>query len=110
MHEPKFIEYQKLVRDAIPDMIKADTGKKAHVRTLQKEEFLHALDKKLEEEVAEYIASHDTQELADILEVLNALLDAQGISMEAVEAIRLSKKAARGGFDKRVFLERVEIL
>ena len=43
----------KLVRDNIPQLITAD-GKKPITRTLEQEEYLQELDRKLDEEVAEY--------------------------------------------------------
>ena len=60
--------------------------------------------KKLDEEVAEYKESGETEELADILEVLLALAKAQGVSAEELQRICTEKRKARGGFAKRIFL------
>ena len=62
----------KLVRDNIPDIIRAD-GKTPVTRILNQEEYLNELDRKLQEEVAEYQADKSMEELADILEVLSAI-------------------------------------
>ena len=54
----------KLVRDIIPDIIIAD-GKKPITRILDNEEYLQELDKKLNEEIAEYQADKSLEEMAD---------------------------------------------
>ena len=58
----------KLVRDKIPEIIKND-GKTPIIEILSNEEYLLELDKKLNEEVAEYQADKSIEEMADILEV-----------------------------------------
>lgn len=95
--------YNKLVRDNIPEIIKS-SGKKCNTRVLDKEEFINSLNKKLEEEFNEYKESCDILELADMLEVIYGILDAQGIAIEEFEKIRKDKKEARGGFKKGIFL------
>lgn len=101
------MEYGKLVRDGIPAIIEAE-GKRAVVRTLTKEEYLRALHAKLDEEVAEVHESGELEELADILEVVLALCEAQGDTREALERAYRQKHDARGGFEKRVFLVRTQ--
>ena len=60
--------YNKLVRDNIPEiMIK--NGAKPVTRILSEEEYLSELNKKLLEEVNEYLESEDVMEIADILKV-----------------------------------------
>ena len=56
----------KLVRDKIPQIIQAD-GKSPIIRTLSEEDYLKELDKKLDEEVAEYQADKSIEEMADVL-------------------------------------------
>ena len=57
----------KLVRDKIPQIIIAD-GRTPIVRTLSDEEYLSELDRKLNEEVAEYQADKSLEEIADVLD------------------------------------------
>ncbi len=99
--------YNKLVRDKIPDIIRAD-GKQLKTRILNDEEHLEALLKKLEEECAELIKAKNVEELADVHEVLIALADALGIKPEELEKVRKNKAAARGAFQQKIFLEEVE--
>ena len=101
------IVYQKLIRDRIPEIIEA-TGKTCSVRVLDEAEFVAKLAEKLGEEVLEYRVSREISELADVVEVVYALLDQAGVSREEFEQIRLKKAQARGGFGKRLLLESVE--
>lgn len=100
-------KYDKLVRDKIPAIIEAD-GKKCCVEILSQEEYIAALDRKLNEELNEYYNDSCIEELADILEVLRAVAVARGYSIKDLEQMREAKFAARGGFDKRIFLKKVE--
>lgn len=97
----------KLVRDRIPEII-AGNGQTCKTHTLSPDEHLAALKDKLREEVAEYEESGALEELADILEVVRALAEAGGHSVEELERVRIAKAEARGGFRKRIFLESVE--
>lgn len=95
--------YNKLVRDRIPDMIRAQ-GEEPVIRTLSDSEYLACLRDKLSEEVEEYRQSGEIEELADIMEVVLALAKAQGGSMEALMEAYCRKHAERGGFADKVFL------
>jgi len=101
------IRHEKLVRNLIPEIIEA-SGKRAVTRTLSHEEYLAALDVKLNEELAEYQADKSMEELADLLEVMMAVAEARGHDFGEVEAIRRDKAVKRGGFRERVWLEAVE--
>ena len=95
---------KKLVRDRIPDLIRA-SGEEPVTRILNDAEYLAALETKLDEEVAEYRADKSLEELADILEVVLALAEAQGATKEELLAVYQQKHDARGGFEKRILLE-----
>ena len=95
--------YHKLVRDRIPEIIEA-SGKTCRTRVLPEEEYLRMLDRKLEEELAEYQESKAMEELADLLEVIAAAAKARGCSWEELLAIREEKRLARGGFEDRILL------
>ena len=98
--------YNKLVRDNIPEIIEA-SGKTCEMEILSDEEYLQMLDKKLDEELAEYHKEQNIEELADLLEVLYATAKARGYSIEELEHVRLEKQKARGGFDKKFLLQSV---
>ncbi len=98
------IPHNKLVRDKIPEIIEK-SGKTAVCRLLSDEEYLEMLDRKLSEELDEYLKDQSMEEIADLLEVIYAVIKARGASMEEVEKIRLLKKEKRGGFENKVFLK-----
>ena len=102
----KKIEYHKLVRDRIPEIIEED-GKTCECSVLSQQDYISLLDQKLNEELAEYQESKSMEELADLLEVMIAVAAARDSSMEEVEKIRIKKKEKRGGFEKRILLETV---
>lgn len=99
--------HNKLVRDKIPEIIEK-AGKKAYTHILSEEEYMTELDKKLNEECAEYQADKSIEELADMLEVMYAIAEARGWSVSELEAVRREKAEKRGAFERRIFLERVD--
>ena len=100
-------EYNKLIRDRIPEIIAAD-GQTAATRTLTDAEYADALEKKLQEEVAEYLESKAPVELADVLEAVEALAENAGVSFDELLAMKAEKQRTNGAFHKRLFLECVE--
>lgn len=98
--------YYKLVRDRIPEIIASD-GKTSVCETLSDEDYLRLLDAKLTEELFEYQESHSLEELADLLEVLRAVVKARGWTWEELERTRSDKAAKRGGFEKKILLREV---
>lgn len=95
--------HQKLVRDKIPQIIES-SGKSCRIRILSDAEYLIMLGKKLQEELTEYLESGSMEEIADLLEVIRAVVKARGSSMEEVEKIRRDKAERRGEFGEKIFL------
>lgn len=98
--------HNKLVRDGIPDIIKA-AGKICVVEVLSQDAYLRELDAKLNEELAEYQQSKSLEELADLLEVVGAVVKARGYIWDDLTRVRKEKRNQRGAFDKRIFLKEV---
>lgn len=97
--------WNKLVRDRIPEIIKSN-GESCTTETLDDvAEYLNELQKKLDEEIAEYYESESVEELVDIVDVVYALVKAHGISIQHFETVRSNKKKEKGGFTKRIFLK-----
>lgn len=101
------ILYNKLVRDKIPEIIEKDNCI-SYIRTLDSKEYLEELNKKLSEELNEYLQSGDIEELADLVEVVLGIIDCKNVSVSDFEKIRESKVLKRGAFKKRIFLEKTE--
>lgn len=98
--------YNKLVRDRIPEIIESD-GKTCITEILPDAQYLEMLDAKLNEELAEYQESKSLEELADLLEVMRAVVKARGWTLEDLERARADKAARRGGFEKKILLKEV---
>lgn len=98
--------YNKLVRDHIPEIIESD-GRKCTTEILPDDRWLQMLDAKLDEELAEYQESKSLEELADLLEVMRAVVKARGWSWEQLEQARQEKAVRRGGFEKKILLKEV---
>ena len=104
------VAHHKLVRDQIPAIITADGGQPV-TRVLDDAGYEAALRAKLLEEAHEAQGAPDGQlasELADVLEVLKALAAAHDMSWEDVVSEASRKRAERGGFGHRIFLEYVD--
>lgn len=97
--------YNKLVRDRIPEIIEKDS-KVPITRILNDDEYISELNKKLEEEVKEYLEENKIEELADIVEVIYGILNSKNVSIEEFEKVRKNKVEKRGAFLKRIFLEK----
>ena len=104
-------DYNKLVRDRIPEIIRSG-GKQCGIETMPEAEYHQALLQKLVEEAQEArgailrSAAPDEliTELADLQEVIAALLAAWYISPEKVQQIQDQRRAERGGFEQRLKL------
>ncbi len=97
------ILYRKAIRDKIPDIIKK-SGNSCNVKKLSDDEFLPNLEKKLREEVEEYLESKSVEELADVIEVIYRIAELKGTPKEKLELLREEKASKRGKFNENLFL------
>ena len=109
----KTITYNKLVRDKIPQII-ARSNAVAKFRFLNNEAFIRELKKKLLEESAELQRARGRKEslneLSDVLEILRTIAEVEKLAWKNVERKRMAKNRERGGFKKKIFLEKVKEL
>jgi predicted house-cleaning noncanonical NTP pyrophosphatase (MazG superfamily) len=102
--------YNKLVRDNIPEIIKGNNDGEAVTRILNDDEYKKALEDKLYEEYQEVLdasGENRLEELADMLEIMISLAKIEKANLEKIIEIAKKKKAKRGGFDKKLYLEKV---
>lgn len=103
--------HNKLVRDLIPTIIK-NSGKKFSIRILNDTEYIKELNKKSLEELNEYLEADNSEdaieELADMMEVIYAIAEYHGASIEILEEVRREKAEKRGGFKGKIYLIEVE--
>lgn len=99
-------EYKKLVRDKIPDIMRAN-GAKPVIMHIHPDSIQLYLNKKLEEEVAEYLTDGTrVEELVDVMTVLLAILEVKGVSFYDFMHLYSRKLEEKGGFRKGIYLER----
>ncbi len=97
----------KLIRDKIPEIIlKSQKTPITHIAS--EDEYWIALKEKLNEEVSEFAASENEEELADILEVLHAICDFKRFDRDALETVRKKKADERGGFKEKIILDDIK--
>lgn len=103
--------YNKLVRDNIPEIIVGNGGT-PFTRILDDSEYKSELERKLNEEYQEVLCTTTSderiEELADMLEIIDALANLEGKTLDDVKNVANQKKLKRGGFQKKIFLEKVE--
>jgi predicted house-cleaning noncanonical NTP pyrophosphatase (MazG superfamily) len=94
----------KLVRDKIPEIIRAKGGTPKTKVVSDDNEYWGLLKQKLLEEVKEFLKEENIEELADVLEVVHAICSFKGWDLKDVEKLRIKKREKRGGFEKRIVL------
>ncbi len=100
------LTYDKLVRDKIPDILRAKE-KEFSYRVANDGEYWDKLCEKLQEEVTEFLEKPSIEELADIQQVLMAIQDRMGFCHMDLEIIRTEKAIQRGEFERGYILESV---
>jgi predicted house-cleaning noncanonical NTP pyrophosphatase (MazG superfamily) len=97
----------KLVRDKIPQIIK-NQGKIPVTRIMELDEYKIELAKKLVEEALEFQTDKNIEEMADVIEVFDAILKVFGFTYEELNKIREKKNFERGAFVDMIFLEEIK--
>lgn len=101
--------YDKLVRDKIPEIIRGNGGLPKGRFAVNDKEYWERLKDKLQEEVGEFIKAksreEQEEELADILEVLDAMFGLLGLTKRYMVNLQKKKAREKGRFRKRVILE-----
>ena len=97
-------KYNKLVRDKIPEIIK-NKGGVSVMHIADDVEYWEKLEEKLQEEVNEFMEDQSIEEVADILEVIDAICDFKNFSREELQKIKDEKAGERGKFRDKIILE-----
>jgi len=108
----KSFKANKLIRDQVPNILRA-RGIVVYERVMEKEEFIQKLKDKLLEEAKEVGQAQNIEELleelADVVEVIQTLSSATGLTMEEIEKMRIKKRQLKGGFEEKIFNSHIDI-
>ena len=99
--------YNKLVRDNIPALIEGK-GEKCLYHKASGPEFYEKLKEKLREEVEEFLKDETEEEIADIYEVINAIIEAKGFDRSGIESLQRQKREEKGGFNEQLILDEAD--
>ena len=99
-------KYNKLVRDKIPEILR-DKNLNPITHQADNTEYWEKLKDKLQEEVDEFLEAENLEELADILEVIDAITNHLNIQKEELEDTKNKKAEERGKFNNKTILEEV---
>ena len=101
------MEYNKLVRDKIPEIIESN-NEEAIYRYLSDNEFKEYLKLKLSEELNEILSSKNNietlEEVADLLEVIKFYLKVHNYTLEDALNMCKIKNKKKGSFNKKILL------
>lgn len=99
------MKYNKLVRDKIPEYIKSKGGTPiTHIAN--NKEYWKKLKEKLQEEIKEFSESETIEEMADIQEVIDTMCSYKEFNKKKLESVKKNKAKERGGFKKKIILEK----
>ena len=85
------------MRDRIPEIIRSK-GAQPTVRIASENELDLLIRAKIVEEAEELLSSGETEEIVDLLEVIDALIQLRDLNSIKLDQLRAEKNKERGGF------------
>lgn len=101
----------KLVRDNVPNSIREQSRTPNLITlddtTFQKELFNKLVDEANEVVESQNVSEHLLEELADVLEVIDSIVNLKKLNFDQIKNIQTEKRKKWGGFDQKIWLESV---
>jgi predicted house-cleaning noncanonical NTP pyrophosphatase (MazG superfamily) len=108
----KKYKFEKLIRNNLPTRMEAE-GITVNSRTLEHADYLLELKKKILEEAKEVSEANSkeelTTELADVMEVIEAIAAANQISLEEITNSKVKKREINGYFLPENYINYIEV-
>lgn len=106
--------FRKLVRDQVLQRCLDDPKVKTEYRIVDASEFKKTLIAKIHEEAAEIPVTDEKDdevlsEIADVQAVIDALIESYGYTKDEVATAQRNKEAKNGAFEKRAYIEKVDL-
>jgi predicted house-cleaning noncanonical NTP pyrophosphatase (MazG superfamily) len=101
------VEYNKLVRDKIPEIIK-NSGRSCEYKILGESEVKNALKEKLIEKADVFSKRPSEDELSDIYELLSAIVETYEYEPLHIDYLKLQNKENKGSYSEKVYLISVD--
>lgn len=108
----KKYQFNKLIRSKLPARMKQE-GVIVNSKILSDQEYIAELKRKLLEEAEEVANTTNykalTEELADVLEVIDAIIKTSKITKADVEQVKLEKRNINGDFSQENYINYIEV-
>jgi predicted house-cleaning noncanonical NTP pyrophosphatase (MazG superfamily) len=97
--------YNKLIRDKMPEVAKKEGKQISYRNATTDEEYWYLLKNKLQEEVRELGEKDTTENIVDILDVMDAIIEFKKLDPKMLGAFRENRIMELGAFNERLVLE-----
>lgn len=99
-------KFNKIVRDKVPEIIQA-SKKTCDVSYVSDKEAVEFLTKRIIQEAKDFQDGYKKEELANLYEVLDAIMNKKGWRKSEIDRLRNEKNKNKGSFKNNIILKTV---